>query len=283
MRFDREARGLPVCGRACCPSARLGGVVRWALVLVACGCGRLGFDARRASPDALASDSITDDSITDDSTTDGDVVLTGLIAWYPMNGGSATATQDATGHGHDAACAPPACPTAFDGVHDGALLFDGVDDHLIAPGSGVDPATGSVATWFRLDVAPAAGDYAELFQKGYMNNPSSFEAGFVATGQELGCGGDSIIANQFAETTWPSLGVWHHIACVWDATTVRTYVDGSERSSHDFSVAYDTRPLTFGANNDNGALAGFFHGELDDLRIYDRALAPAEIALLATP
>ena len=238
------------------------------------GCGRLDFDPR-----GLASDATSDSP---DSLTDGDLGIPGLIAWYPMDTVNPGGTPDATGHGHDAACLPAACPAAIAGIHGGALLFGGVNDHLGIPGAGFDLPLGTVATWFRLDTAPTAGNFVELFQRGYMNGPSSFEAGFVATGQLLGCGGDAI-TQDYAETMWPSLGVWHHLGCVWDATTVTTYVDGIERSTNAFATAYDTHPLTLGANNDNGSLSGFFQGGLDDFRVYDRALTPQEITLLATP
>jgi Concanavalin A-like lectin/glucanases superfamily len=78
-------------------------------------------------------------------------------------------------------------------------------------------------------------------------------------------------------------GVWHHLVLVLDARQGRAtfYYDGRDvtlRSGirRDFQR---TQPLSFGALL--GSSAHFFPGSLDDLRLYARALSPAEVVALA--
>jgi hypothetical protein len=102
-------------------------------------------------------------------------------------------------------------------------------------------------------------------------------------------------------------GSWNHIAVTWDGSTIRGYYNGTpfaEVSQNRFLQFALGTYLAIGAENhgdpryspDNNCVnyyggdpsksyvqpnAGFLNGEMDDIRIYDRALAPAEVALLA--
>lgn len=80
--------------------------------------------------------------------------------------------------------------------------------------------------------------------------------------------------------------VWYHVTCTYDGSTIRVFVDGALRGS----VA-DTRSLAdtpyllsiFGTASNSGAmLSGRVDGLIDDVRIYDVALTPAEVMVLAT-
>jgi hypothetical protein len=78
------------------------------------------------------------------------------------------------------------------------------------------------------------------------------------------------------------VGVWTHVAAAFDGTTVRIYINGVEQASGAFS---------FGAKTDAAILIGCdsltgyngFNGAIDEVRIYDTALSPAEIQRLMSP
>src|SRR5262249_7177951 len=76
-------------------------------------------------------------------------------------------------------------------------------------------------------------------------------------------------------------GAWHHVAYTWDGTTNRLYIDGTAATST--ATSHDAGAVTYaflGATG--GALpADFYSGALDEVRIYDRALAVSEIAAMA--
>ena len=79
-------------------------------------------------------------------------------------------------------------------------------------------------------------------------------------------------------------GDWHHVAIVWDGSRRYIYADGTE-------VAADPADLGESLESCDGRLylgahkglssSYFWTGMLDDTRIYNRALSPAEINALA--
>ena len=88
-------------------------------------------------------------------------------------------------------------------------------------------------------------------------------------------------------------GKWHHIAALRGGTTQAIYVNGSLDNSRICSSnridytggSYDNDGVNIGTtttnNNPNGIF--FLDGKIDDVRIYDVALSPAEIRELAVP
>jgi hypothetical protein len=72
------------------------------------------------------------------------------------------------------------------------------------------------------------------------------------------------------------VGEWSHLAVTYDGTSVRLYVNGSEVSSRQTtgSIRQTSDPLWIGGNEPYGE---YFEGEIDDVRVYDRALDPAEV------
>lgn len=74
---------------------------------------------------------------------------------------------------------------------------------------------------------------------------------------------------------------WHHVALVIDkqAGKATIYVDGTARQSIDTTLSPSSLPLLIGAYTTTYQY--LFKGLLDDVRVYSRALAPAELATLA--
>lgn len=69
---------------------------------------------------------------------------------------------------------------------------------------------------------------------------------------------------------------------MFDGTNVTAYVDGVVASAPAPGTAqYAADRLLIGCDIDIGAPMQHFTGSIDDVRLYDRALAPGEIASLA--
>jgi hypothetical protein len=81
------------------------------------------------------------------------------------------------------------------------------------------------------------------------------------------------------------IGRWAHLAATFDGTTGRLYLNGREVASGPFAFASGTGAGIAIGNNNSAAgwpnCPGSFNGDLDEARIYNRALSPAEIAYLA--
>jgi hypothetical protein len=101
---------------------------------------------------------------------------------------------------------------------------------------------------------------------------TSFQGGLY-TGQVLG----------------PLFGQWIHIAATYDGTTARDYLNGRQVNSGEFHFSHGDDPnilLSIGNTMDQNAWPGSpegFYGYIDEVRIYNRALEPNEIAYLADP
>ncbi len=80
--------------------------------------------------------------------------------------------------------------------------------------------------------------------------------------------------------TTVTTGVWHHVAAVYDGTTLKVYLDGVLDGSvpANFAPTNGAASLKIGARGDDAATR--FNGLIDDARIYNRALTEAEIQTL---
>ena len=77
-----------------------------------------------------------------------------------------------------------------------------------------------------------------------------------------------------------SEGNWHHVVATYDGTSSKLYVDGSLEGQVAIAgtITPSTAPLAIGRNGIQDT--DRFRGSIDDVRIYDRALSAAEVAIL---
>jgi hypothetical protein len=67
----------------------------------------------------------------------------------------------------------------------------------------------------------------------------------------------------------------------WDGTFKTIWIDGINIIGHQAAITFDTSDVLIGYDVDFGSPVAAFAGILDEVRIYNRALSDAEIALLA--
>ncbi|WP_158841099.1 glycoside hydrolase family 2 TIM barrel-domain containing protein [Saccharothrix deserti] len=91
---------------------------------------------------------------------------------------------------------------------------------------------------------------------------------------------------QAVQATVPSdfYGNWHRVSGTYDGTALRLYIDGREVASKPFTGAIDSSSaeVNIGRDfetswNDPAKVGRMAHGAVDDVRIYDRTLTPAEL------
>jgi len=205
----------------------------------------------------------------------------GLVGWWPFNGNA----NDESGNGNDGTLFGPATTPDRNGVMDAAFSFNGVSDYIETTASGpIDTTARTIAFWLRTNNPSIQtpvdyyGGTGGAFQP-ILNSPCP------GLGIDAGAGvvtrGDATLINDN----------WHHCVLVFSPesgnsiSAVTMYIDGAEQglvacSALDANALVNTVsvvPVVFGKTT-----SGIRHleGELDDIGIWNRALAPCEVQSL---
>jgi hypothetical protein len=203
-----------------------------------------------------------------------------LISYWKLDETSGAPYADSYG-GNDATCTN--CPTPTAGTVNGAQWFDGTDDEV------------NVADNDTFDWAADASFTIEY----WMNTNQSTAGNRVIVGRDdaatnlhwwTGPNGSAIATFQLRDTNGNgnsisggaalNNGAWHHIVCVRDNSVNenRLYVDGSwvNTLSWDYTAGFGgTVPINIGFLNLGGRYR--YHGALDEVAIYNKALTDTEI------
>ena len=223
----------------------------------------------------------------------------GLVAYYPFNGNA----NDESGNGNHGTPTEKGVilDKGVNGNENGAYLFGGYDNpgHICIPNSESlqfhDAATFSVyvkpVSWLSMSgdfgIRMESGGAQCIFAKDHDRNGIVSLLGgndkkmtvwmcSWGDGNDAWCNlssGDHLTDNY--------LNKWTHIAFVYGSSWARMYVDGElvdeKEATPDFTRS-NSRPLYIGKFSD---MWYPFNGLIDEFRIYNRALTPAEIKALA--
>jgi len=201
-----------------------------------------------------------------------------LIAHWKFDDNPANGTVlDSTGNGHNGACVATACPTLVTGVDGGAYRFDpAVPQFIVVPDSTAFRGVFTIAAWMYTDNTTK--------QIAVMSKPVGTSSGNSWQLEDLTDDTVSFSGGSVHSLSSPMVVpqmTWAHLAGTWDGTTKRLYVNGVMVASSTSQISYDTQDVFLGADENSGALALPFDGELDDLRVYNRVLTAQELAALA--
>ncbi len=180
------------------------------------------------------------------------------------------------------------------GKFQGALQFDGVADFVdLGNSTSLKPALPiTLASWVRFD---QVGDYQILInldKKDYDDEHRYYGSDLLVlnTGQIAASVGDGQPDSSLRYKIGDSIlrpNTWYHLAVVIRSSNdITLYVNG-----YDDGGAYGGAGGAMVYSSDGASQLGArfcdalysLHGEMDDVRIYDRALTDAEIAVLARP
>ena len=204
----------------------------------------------------------------------------GLIAAYSFNEGSGTTLTDRNGHGHTGTLTGPTWTTA--GRNGGGLSFDGVNDSVrINDHAELDLTNGmTLEAWVRPTTLGNTWRTVVFKEQAshmtyalYASTDNGRPTGQAYVGGERDARGPAALAT----------ATWTHLATTYDGTTVRLYVNGTEvrALAAAGSMSTSTGALKLGGN---ALWNEWFSGTMDDVRIYNRALTPAQIqADMAAP
>jgi hypothetical protein len=194
----------------------------------------------------------------------------GLVAAWGFNEGSGATAYDRSGNRNTGTVVGAAWTTQ--GRFGGGLVFNGTNSRVTGPSVTLGPAF-TLMAWV---LNPTRTAYETMITVGRNRDL------YLASGQPT-------FYTESAELTFGSVigdGVWHHVALVSDGAALRTYLDGAP-----WGV---TRPIALGAVTgvlqvgawievDNTEyFSDYFAGTIDEVRVYNRALAQGEIQTVMT-
>ncbi|HUU23317.1 MAG TPA: LamG-like jellyroll fold domain-containing protein, partial [Phycisphaerae bacterium] len=171
-------------------------------------------------------------------------------------------------------------PVWATGVLDGALSFDGTNDHVSVPSS---PDLGGGSFTLTAWILPLGTWDRKIFTKwddGTQRLQTEWQV-FRDNKLWFGVGQADETYRVARGTTVPAAGQWHHVAAVADANAseLRLYIDGARETLQadpgwDGTIRSVDIPLYIGRTF---ASTNYWNGCLDDVRIYNKALTGGEI------
>ncbi len=199
----------------------------------------------------------------------------GLIAYYPFNGNAA----DESGHSHSGTVVNAMLTIDRFGQVDRAYRFH-ADTDYINIGNGIKPPLPlSCSVWVYGEPGGHViyNDDVDTYRYGaaityHGKVTASFYQGYANSGNRRG----KATIDQFASNTW------HHVVAVYNnANDIRIYVNGVERDGT--YAGTGTTMLYSSAKNGTIGRGNYdigYRGNIDDIRVYNRALASNEVAQL---
>jgi len=205
------------------------------------------------------------------------------IGWWRFDEPNGNAILDSSGRGNSGQISSGVKRVA--GRIGGALYFDGTGDGVSGTAGNLMPAGNSPRTitmWIKTD--STSGDFANLFHYG-QKDPTPREAnfGFVLRPDGVMRVGNGQATGYVEGQARLDDRTWHMLSAVYDgppSNQERLYVDGYEDGEG--SLSRPPATINGGTWRIGRFLSGGtpFRGTLDDVRIYDRALTPAEVHAL---
>jgi len=175
-----------------------------------------------------------------------------------------------------------------DSGRNGLMRFDlNFSQITVAAHPDFNSPTGTIAFWMKSTGNTGPGDFASILydrRLGFEGDVITMKDDGTIFVQARASGGT---ANSFATVGTVNDGQWHHVAYVYNQAadgSISVYLDGalskSQTNTTEWSWPADQQ-IELGLSHDSYWFG--FEGALDDVRIYNRALTPAEIAQIAPP
>jgi phage protein U len=160
----------------------------------------------------------------------------------------------------------------------GALSFDGVNDYVslgnpasLIPGSAI-----TMAGWMKLN--DLSVNHFIISKYDGLNPQVDTYIRFQA-GRGITC---SVGGTALTATASISVGQWYHTACTYDGTIIRVYVNGVQvaTAAKTGAIADEVGVDWLIGARTPASPGAFMNGLLDEVRVYNRALAAADITQL---
>jgi len=209
-----------------------------------------------------------------------------LVGWWTLDEGMGSNALDWSGHGNHGVLFGP--EWAIPGLlGNAALSFDGTDYVAIQNLSynSTDNTELTVCAWIRTS---SSGDqYIASFDRNeyWRLEINGNGAGDGQVGWDVMTSSGQV---DYGSVTRVDDGLWHHVTGVYDNGSMTIYIDGRPEPSASGGNTFGSGNMRFGFIGANSEAGGFngsrgsgapIAGEIDELRIYHKALTQEEIQL----
>ncbi len=208
-----------------------------------------------------------------------DFPLDGLVAYWAMEDDAAT-TAVTDSHGiHNGVATTNTSAMSTNGIIDKALYFNGATEALMGEAGAFAQAKITVSVWMRMPAAGQGNWHGIIMQGGASENGWDMRRSGLSPGGAVAFrtkGNKQIYSDNVLFD-----GTWHHVVAVYDQVNLIMYVDGvlqvDTLEHDDVASASTTTKVAIGGRGGN---TRHTIGTIDEVGIWNRALTPAEVAVL---
>jgi len=195
----------------------------------------------------------------------------GLVGHYRLDETSGATAADASGNGNNGSVLGGAAWTS--GKLAGGLNLDGSNDSVQLPALNLNSNTVTLAAWVNRD---SQKDWAGILFSRAGNTTAGLN---LSTNNQLGYHWNDQEWSFDSGLVVPE-NEWAHVALVVEPHQATLYVNGQSATNTTNHAIEQFNGVTY-LGRDPGQSARYFDGQIDDARIYNRALDAGEIATLA--
>ena len=193
-----------------------------------------------------------------------------LVSWWKFNENSGNTVADSKGDNNGTVLGPQWTSNGAEGA---ALTFDGQNDFVLvsnADNLNVDNQF-TMAAWANT----VENKTAKIVEKGDWDGNSLLQDHWNGWAAQI-----RTASNQSYSINWgngiPVYNEWYHLALTYNGAIMKLYVNGQLANSKQVTGPLHVNGRDFVIGSNNGAQK-FFHGSIDDVRFFNKALSQTEI------
>jgi hypothetical protein len=217
-------------------------------------------------------------------------LLSSTLAYWRFEDGTGTTAADSSGNGNTGTLengalfstnTPLTNVPRTGAANTGSVQLNGTNQSVVIPDSPTLEPTTAITLEAWVELTSANGTAAIVSRQFSSGAVDSYQIGFRPN-LFFGLTNASGQPQTIDTNTSVALNQWHHVAGTWDGSTMRLYLDGNQIGSAPFSgpIGYlASNPVIIGADEDGSGGnpdCCFLPGNLDEVRISDVALTPAQ-------
>jgi hypothetical protein len=205
----------------------------------------------------------------------GNAELAGLIGWWKFDEAEGKTAADSSGGHHNGTLVGNA--KWAQGKIGGAIALDGTGSFVqIADKTAFDMGDQiTLASWVNIRSVPV--DWMAILTKG----DSAWRMSTLSRERKAHFNVNNASSDVFSSSSTINANEWHHLAAVYNGSVMQLYVDGKLDATQPWAggIAKNNSDVLIGENVEQPNRC--FDGLIDDVRIYNYALAESEIKALA--